>query len=99
MYRVIFSDEATIDRQRIANWYENIRPDLKIECDSEIVKTIRTYLTKHPKIAQIIHGNIRRIPLKRFPFSVFYTIDEQKQTVQILAIEHHKQQPKPYTNN
>jgi plasmid stabilization system protein ParE len=76
-------------------WYNTVKPDLGKEFGEKIEETIKI-LTKHPKIAATLYLNYRKISLKRFPHSIIYVINEEKQEVQIIAVQHHKQHPEAW---
>ncbi len=59
------------------------------------IKTLEnTYsnLSKNPS-HQIRYKNIRSISLKKFPFSLYYTVNEKGKTIKILACFHNKKNP------
>jgi len=94
MYKIIHKPQARVDAQGIYDHYENCREGLGDEFIDEFETTIEKYLTKTPKIFQIITKNIRRTTLNKFSeHSIFYVVNETKQEVQILAVMHNKRCP------
>jgi len=57
-----------------------------------------TLLTKHPRIAPKIDENYRKITLHKFSHSIVYAINEQKNEIVVLAIQHQKQHPDTWKN-
>jgi len=91
MYKVTHSDKVKCDRRQITNWYDNINPKLADQFEDEYL-TVEQIIAKHPKIAPIIDNkSTRKLTLKQYPYYIFYTINETKNTIQILTIRHHKQ--------
>jgi toxin ParE1/3/4 len=41
----------------------------------------------------ICYKNIRSLKLKRFPYSLFFVVNEEKQTIRILSFFHNKRNP------
>jgi len=98
MYKIEYRNEAIADIREIMAWYEGQKENLGTEFRVELEERI-LLLKRYPKIAQVVAKNIRRIALKRFSaYGVFYSVNEQKQDVQILAIMHSSRNPKHWKN-
>ena len=54
------------------------------------------YKIKQNPYYQIYYKNFRGLPLKKFPYIVFYTIDENLKVITIKAIFHTSQNPGKY---
>jgi plasmid stabilization system protein ParE len=50
-----------------------------------------TLLTEQPQLGAIWRGQIRRLPLRRFPYSIVY--DLSKGRVRVLAVAHQSRKP------
>jgi toxin ParE1/3/4 len=48
-------------------------------------------LAKHPQLGTTWRGHIRRLPLRRFPYSIVYYLHESE--VRILAVAHQRRKP------
>lgn len=48
------------------------------------------------KYFQIFFENFRGLPMKKFPYIIFYTINEEQKTIIIKAIFHTSQDPEKY---
>lgn len=48
-------------------------------------------LREHPKLGAHWRGSLRRLPLRRFPYSIVY--HESQQTLRIVAIAHQSRRP------
>jgi plasmid stabilization system protein ParE len=72
-YRLVVRPEAEADIDEVYRWYEGQRPGLGRRFLSEVktaLESLREYLTSY----QIIHEQVRRILLNRFPYALFYRI-------------------------
>ena len=48
-------------------------------------------LGEYPKLGTIWRGRIRRLPLRRFPYSIIYSLTQAE--VRILAVAHQRRRP------
>lgn len=48
-------------------------------------------LGEHPKLGTTWRGRIRRLPLRRFPYSIVYYLRESE--VRVLAVAHQRRRP------
>jgi plasmid stabilization system protein ParE len=50
---------------------------------------------------RIRYRNIRALKIKKFPYSLYYIVDESQKTVKILSCFHNRQNPdkRPYSQN
>jgi len=48
-------------------------------------------LTEHPRIGTVWRGKFRRLPLRRFPYSIAYVIAED--VLRIVAVAHQRRHP------
>lgn len=51
-------------------------------------------LKGHPQMFQIFHKTIRQAPVKKFPFSIFYRLDEATHLIVVLAVLHNSRNPR-----
>lgn len=82
--------EARQDVWSAANWYESQQRELGQRFLNEIL-VARSKVAEQPLIYSIIHKNIRRIIVKRFPFAIYYII--KGQSVIIIAVLHMRRNP------
>ena len=69
-------DEATEDLAKAASWYERQLPGL----GHEFLDTTLIFLesiSANPHQYPIIHKDLRRALLPRFPFGIYYTVEER----------------------
>lgn len=55
------------------------------------VRRAETLLAKFPESAQEVAAGIRKHPLRKFPFSLLYSIE--KDGLLVLAVAHHRRRP------
>ncbi len=53
---------------------------------------------EHNPFYQLKYKNLRAIPFKKFPFIMFYSIEESEKIVYIYSVFHTSQNPKSYPN-
>lgn len=81
---------ATVsDLNRAIEYYDLRREGLGAECRAEIYRAIEK-IAASPFRYRVTRGNIRRVFVRRFPFSILYSVTEDDR-VRILVIRHHRQ--------
>jgi toxin ParE1/3/4 len=53
-----------------------------------------TRIRRHPEAFAVAHGRVQRARLRRFPYSVFYTIRED--FIDVLAVYHARRRPRRF---
>ncbi len=74
-----------------ALWYEGRREGLGIELLEE-AERIFELIEENPKLYQVVHLDIRRANLRRFPYSIYYVV--QQDVVGVLAVHHNSRDPR-----
>lgn len=95
-YKIFVSQKAQKEIYKSIEYYNqksSYAPNLFI---NEIHK-IYDLLSVNP-FYNIRYKNIRSIPIKKFPFSFYFTIDENKKAVKIISCFHEKQNPRKRPN-
>jgi toxin ParE1/3/4 len=90
-YLLEFTPEAREDIREIVVWYRNELNGLE---DRFLVslKNSTNSLKENPFIYQVNFGSIRSILLQRFPYRVYYFVEEN--SIKVLGIVHPKRSPK-----
>lgn len=91
MFDTEFKEEAQNDITSGFLWYEDKLEGLGEQFLQELDNTFE-HLRKRPKAFQTTHKEFRRVPLKRFPYVIIYTIDDK--TIVIYRVFHTGQNPK-----
>jgi plasmid stabilization system protein ParE len=92
-YEVRFDSRANEDVATAVEWYEDIHPGLGIEfvdCVDALVEKMSANPMQFPPVS----GDIRRGLTGRFPFAVYFEVDES--TVWVLAVLHVRRSPETW---
>jgi plasmid stabilization system protein ParE len=81
---------AQRDLQKAALWYDGQRPGLGNTFLSEFVAATGR-ISALPLAYPVVRRSVRRATLRRFPYSVFYTIDDD--VVVVAALVHFSRDP------
>ncbi|MEM7184576.1 MAG: hypothetical protein AAF518_27015 [Spirochaetota bacterium] len=57
-------------------------------------KEVEKFFRKHPKLYPVIEEEIHRAIVSKYPYAVFYSVNDVEQIVDILAVIHSKRNPK-----
>ncbi len=88
---LIVNPEAEEDLAQAKAWYDGQRQGLGEEfllCVEEAFEGIRRMPTAHNKVFQ----ELRRALIRRFPYAVFYRVDDEQITV--VAVYHSRRDPR-----
>lgn len=92
-YYVKILPQALKDAIDTKKWYnkksEGLGNEFKFEVDKEI-----EYIRKYPEHYQVIHKDLRQSVLNRFPYLIFYLLEEKNKRIIIMGILHSKRNPK-----
>lgn len=91
MLPVILSPEAEIDLSDAYVWYESQVSGLGEEFIIGVDASIHT-IRRNPEIFQVVHRDIRRSLMRRFPFGIFFIIEPDH--IRVLAVFHAHRDPK-----
>lgn len=86
-----YTDSAKNDIERAVLWYEKQRKGLGLEFFN-CVKRSEERIKSHPKLYAVCYANFRQCLIKRFPFSMYYTI-ENHEFVVVHSIFDNRQDP------
>lgn len=88
--KVKFAKEASYEFLESVEWYESRGKGLGFRFTDEIDSTIER-IKLNPDMYMKVAGKIRRIQMNKFPYSVFYTTEDD--ILVILRIFHNKRKP------
>jgi len=91
-YQVEISDLAIEQAFEIETYYHGYGPGLGNEF-LDVLFDCYVSLEANPNRWQCIRNDIRRALVKKFPYSVFYRVQETAQKVEILTVLHQKADP------
>jgi len=89
-YQLEYTELARIESAEAYEWYAQPTIKMGAEYLNDIERT-ESFLKSNPLIYAKVEGNIRRAVLKRFPYSLFYTVEEN--TVTVLSCFHQNREP------
>lgn len=61
-----------------------------LDAVEQAIERLRTY----PQAGPEIRGQVRRLLVARFPYSIIYRYDEEPSQIFVLAVAHHKRRPR-----
>lgn len=89
-YSIKFKSEVYDDIKIAYDWYEKQRiglgEDFLFTLETSYSKIIKT-----PKLYQTIYGRVRRQLVSRFPYAIFFIVEEEK--IIVIAVMHTKRNP------
>ncbi len=91
IYTVYVRPEAENDIAEAAFWYEKQLKHLGDDFLDEI-QNIFKIISENPYIYAVVHRQVRRVLIYRFPFAIYYRI-EQEFTI-VIAVIHSRRYPK-----
>lgn len=94
IFEVVIEPRALLDIQDAIDYYESRQSDLGDYFYQVVNEHIET-LTKSP-FFQIRYKDYHGIPIKKFPFIIFYFIDEKLKTIYILSVFNTSLNPSKY---
>jgi plasmid stabilization system protein ParE len=87
MPAVRFLPEAVEDLLETQRWYERLEPALARDFAEAVAAAVER-IRRDPRSFPMIHGQIRRLVLRRFPYAVYF----REQSAEILVIALHGRQ-------
>jgi plasmid stabilization system protein ParE len=88
--RIAFSPGAHIDIFSAVHWYELKDPTLAFRFLSELRSTLRR-IAQFPYRFPLINSTVRRALLKRFRYSIYYSLDIDG--ISVIAVIHQRRAP------
>ncbi len=86
-----YTDRSKDDVELAFRWYERQRRGLGFEF-LDCVEVSLSNIIKFPKMCEVCYSNFRRSVIRRFPFSIFYTIEDEE--IVIHSVFDNRQDPK-----
>jgi plasmid stabilization system protein ParE len=92
-YTIVFTPEANKDLTDILGWYNTeSTPESKKRFIGDVSKTLKT-LEKSPKSYSARFKNARCAVLNKYPYNIYYWVDDFDSTVNVFSILHQKRNP------
>jgi plasmid stabilization system protein ParE len=93
-FKITISPLADVDVADAYQYYADVSLKVLKDFDIEIEASYKA-LEQNP-FFKVRYKNVRGLPLKNFPFIIFYTLDEVNQTVEIRSVFNTHQDPAKY---
>lgn len=90
MISILFHSESELELGEAALFYESRLIGLGIIFADEVRKSVEL-IRHYPEVGQPLGPRLRKLVIKRFPYSLIYRWDEQH--ILILAVAHHRRRP------
>jgi plasmid stabilization system protein ParE len=87
---IVFLPEARAEYDEAAQWYEQRRPGLGKDFIAK-VRSILDLVAQTPRMHAPIFQDVRRAPIARFPYGVFYQVEPSR--ILVVAVFHAKRDP------
>ena len=91
-FSVVILDEASIDIEEAIDWYETQKVGLGLEF-YQILLTAFQVISSSPYLYPVHFLFVRRAIIHRFPYTIFYAVDEVNTAVEIVAVFHQRISP------
>lgn len=92
-YKVKIEPEALADIQEITDWYNEAQDGLGGRFQKTAIKQVDG-LDKDPHVYAIRYKQIRCVLVKKFPYMVHFFINDDTNTVEVLAVISTSRNPK-----
>ena len=92
-FHLVTQPRAERDVDAIFDWYEDERPRLGRQFLAELRTTYARVLTG-PYRYQVLSSDIRRALMKRFPYAVFFAVEDN--TIVVIRVLHTQRDPREW---
>ncbi len=90
-FKVYLQPDAEMDIEDAANWYEFQQKGLGGGFLDEMLRAFKK-IADNPFIYAVVYRETRRALIRRFPFAVYYRIEED--SIIVIAVMHGSRHPK-----
>jgi plasmid stabilization system protein ParE len=90
-YQLIIRPAADEDLEEASAWYEKKQPGLGKRFLSSVDATLEK-LRQRPDFGIIVHKQLRRANVKRFPYGIFYIVEAER--LVIVGVLHARRAPR-----
>jgi plasmid stabilization system protein ParE len=91
----ILLPEAHADVAAAYLWYEDQTPGLGLDF-LRCVEVALLSIERNPKIYPVMHETYRRALVRRFPYAIFYEVDDAEDRCIVYSVFHCSQEPKKW---
>ena len=95
-YTIKYTSDGSNDLTEILGWYKSLTtPDLQRRFIEDLSKALKS-LQASPKSFSVRLKNVRCCTLKKFPYNIYYGVDDVGKNIYIVAILHQSRNPKAW---
>lgn len=91
-YKIKLLPIVHADLRKAKKWYHDknatLAKEFKIEVDKEI-----DYIGEHPEHYQIKYKELRQSSVTRFPYGIFYLVEEEQKRIIVFGVLHTSRNP------
>ena len=91
-YSLILDNDALTDVDEAAAWYESQRDGLRVDFLLKFDEAIE-FLQSHPKIFSLVLVHFRRMLMNRFPYAIYYSVDDELKEIDVVGVFHTSMNP------
>ena len=88
---VVWIPEADADLKEALAWYEDIHPDLGLRFALAVDAAVAV-IARSPLRFQMVHGQLRRAGVERFPYGLFFKVESHR--IVVIACIHGRRNPR-----
>ena len=92
-YKLLIRSEMELDIEEAFEWYEEHNPGLGFEF-IRAVDICLASIGRYPLAYPLVHREVRRALIRRFPYGIFYLVEED--TIVVIASFHVKRDPQQW---
>lgn len=94
-YAVVTTPDADADLSEVCAWYAEQLPDLDLEFLDDL-REVTEQIALLPGSFPLVYKTIRLALMRRFPYKVFFIVEETEGHAVILAVVHHARHPRAW---
>jgi plasmid stabilization system protein ParE len=91
-YKIIVSPRAQMEIENAIEYYALYSADAPINFIAALKEGYNSLGTN--PFFRVLHKNVRTLKIKRFPYSLYFVINENQNTIRVLSCFHNKRNPK-----
>jgi len=92
-YSITILTDAEHDIEKAFIWYEIQQPGLGVSFFNSLNSSV-VFISNNPLSCVIVYKDVRRYVIKKFPYGVYFKVNETLREIQIIGIFHFKRSTK-----
>ncbi len=90
--KLSYTERAKDDIETALIWYEKQKEGLGFEF-LDCIENCEVKIKERPKMYALVYANFRRCVIRRFPFSIYYTIENDGRDIIVHSVFDNRQDP------